>query len=77
MDTTSNIYILWDRTKFSTYEPYSDSLSRISSQSLRVEGTRLVRYPVIVYGKLDEIILTNIHHIPAMNYNLLSIATLE
>jgi len=36
-----------------------------------------VRYPVIVDGKLDEIILTNVHHVPAMDYNLLSIATLE
>jgi len=36
-----------------------------------------VRYPVIVDGKLDEIILTNIYHIPAIEYNLLSIATLE
>jgi len=36
-----------------------------------------VRYPVIVDGKLNDIILTNIHHVPAMDYNLLLIATLE
>jgi len=36
-----------------------------------------VRYPAIVEGKLNEIILTNVHHVPAMDYNLLSIATLE
>jgi len=36
-----------------------------------------VRYPVIVDGKLDKIILTNIYHIPAIDYNLLLIATLE
>jgi len=36
-----------------------------------------VRYPVIVDGKLNNIILTNIHHVPAIDYNLLLIATLE
>jgi len=36
-----------------------------------------VRYPAIVEGKLSEIILTDIHHVPAMDYNLLLIATLE
>jgi len=36
-----------------------------------------VRYPVIIDGKLNDIILTNIHHIPAIDYNLLLIATLE
>jgi len=36
-----------------------------------------VRYPVIVDGKLNDIILTNVHYIPAIDYNLLSIATLE
>jgi len=36
-----------------------------------------VRYPVIVDGKLNDIILTNIHYIPAMDYNVLLIATLE
>jgi len=77
MDTTSDVHTLWDRTKFSTYEPYSDSLSRISGQSLRVEGTGSVRYPAIVEGKLNEIILTNIHYVPAIDYNLLLIATLE
>ena len=77
MDTTSNIHTLWDRTKFSTYELCSDSLSGISSESLRVEGTRSVRYPAIVDGKLNDIILTNIHYILAIDYNLLLIATLE
>jgi len=77
MDTASNVYTLWDRTKFSTYQPYHNSLSGIYSQSLRIEGTRLVRYPIIVDGKLNDIILTNIHYIPAIDYNLLLIATLE
>jgi len=36
-----------------------------------------VRYPVIIDDKLNEIILTNIYYIPAMDYNLLLIATLE
>jgi len=36
-----------------------------------------VRYPAIIDGKLNEIILTNIHYIPAINYNLLLITTLE
>jgi len=36
-----------------------------------------VRYPVIIDDKLSEIILTNIHHIPAIDYNLLLITTLE
>jgi len=36
-----------------------------------------VRYPVIIDGKLNDIILTNIHYILAIDYNLLSIATLE
>jgi len=36
-----------------------------------------MRYPAIVEGKLNEIILTNIHHVPAMDYNLLLIATVE
>jgi len=36
-----------------------------------------VRYPAIVEGKLNEIILTNIHYVPAIDYNLLSIATAE
>jgi len=31
MDTTSNIHTLWDRTKFTTYEPCNNSLSRINS----------------------------------------------
>jgi len=77
MDTASDVHTLWDRTKFTTYEPCNDSLSGINGQSLRVEGTGSVRYPVIVDGKLSEIILTNVHHVPAMDYNLLSIATLE
>jgi len=77
MDTTSNVHTVWDRTKFTTYKPCNNSLSRINGQSLRVKGTGSVRYPVIVDGKLSEIILTNIHHVPAMDYNLLSIATLE
>jgi len=42
-----------------------------------VKGTRLVRYPVIINGKLSEIILTDVHYIPAIDYNLLLIATLE
>jgi len=36
-----------------------------------------MRYSIIVDGKLSEIILTNIHYIPAIDYNLLLIATLE
>jgi len=36
-----------------------------------------VRYPAIIDGKLNDIILTNIHYIPAIDYNLLLIATLE
>jgi len=36
-----------------------------------------VRYSVIVDGKLDEIILTNVYYVPAIEYNLLSITTLE
>jgi len=36
-----------------------------------------VRYPAIIDGKLNEIILTNIHYISAIDYNLLLIATLE
>jgi len=36
-----------------------------------------VRYPVFVDDKLSEIILTNIHYIPAIDYNLLLITTLE
>jgi len=36
-----------------------------------------VRYSAIVEGKLNEIILTNIHYIPAIDYNLLLIATVE
>jgi len=36
-----------------------------------------VRYPVIVDGKLNDIILTNIHYVPTIDYNLLSITTLE
>jgi len=42
-----------------------------------VKGTGSVRYPVITNGKLSEIILTDVHHVPAMDYNLLLIATLE
>jgi len=36
-----------------------------------------VRYPAIVDGKLSDIILTNVHYVPAIDYNLLLIATLE
>jgi len=36
-----------------------------------------VRYPVIIDDKLNEIILTNIYYIPAIDYNLLLITTLE
>jgi len=36
-----------------------------------------MRYPVIVDGKLNNIILTNIHYILAIDYNLLLITTLE
>jgi len=36
-----------------------------------------VRYPVIIGDRLSEIILTNVHYIPAIDYNLLLIATLE
>jgi len=42
-----------------------------------VEGTGSVRYPTIIDGKLDQIILTNVHHMPGMDYNLLLVATLE
>jgi len=36
-----------------------------------------MRYSVIVDGKLNDIILTNIHYILAIDYNLLLITTLE
>jgi len=36
-----------------------------------------VRYPVIIDGKLNDIILTNIHYVLAIDYNLLLITTLE
>jgi len=36
-----------------------------------------VKYPAIIDGKLNDIILTNVHYIPAIDYNLLLIATLE
>jgi len=36
-----------------------------------------VKYPAIMDGKLNDIILTNVHHVPAIDYNLLSITTLE
>jgi len=77
MDTASDVHTVWDRAKFTTYKPCNDSLSGINGQSLRVKGTGSVRYPAIVEGKLNEIILTNVHHVPAMDYNLLLIATLE
>ncbi len=77
MDTASDVHTLWDRTKFMSYKPCNDSLSGINGQCLRVEGTGSVRYPTIVDGKLDQIILTNVHHVPGMDYNLLSVATLE
>ncbi len=31
IDTASNVYTLWDRTKFMSYKLYNDSLSRINS----------------------------------------------
>jgi len=36
-----------------------------------------VRYPIIIDDKLSEIILTNIYYVPAIDYNLLLITTLE
>jgi len=36
-----------------------------------------VRYSVIIDDKLSKIILTNIYHVSAIDYNLLLIATLE
>jgi len=36
-----------------------------------------MRYSVIIDGKLSKIILTKVHYIPAMDYNLLLITTLE
>jgi len=36
-----------------------------------------MRYSIIIDDKLNEIILTNIYYIPAIDYNLLLITTLE
>ena len=68
---------MWDISKSQTYQKVDETLSGIDGNSLRVLGIGNVHYPSIVNGKFSIIELTGVHHVPAMHYNLLSIACLE
>jgi hypothetical protein len=77
IDTASDVHTMWDISKFQTYQKVDETLSGIDGNSLKVPGIGNVHYPSIVNGKPSIIELTGVHHVPAMHYNLLSIACLE
>ena len=78
MDTASDVHAAWDRSKFHTYTPADNlTLAGINNQKLRVHGTGSIFLPTIVDGRLREIKITNVFHVPGMYYNLISFSQLE
>jgi hypothetical protein len=77
IDTASDVYIMWDRSKFKSYQTVDKTLSGIDGNTLRVLGIRTVRYLRIVHGNQSFIDLNDVHYVPDMQYNLLSVACLE
>ena len=77
IDTASDVHTMWDRSKFKSYQTVDETLSGIDGNTLRVLGIGTVRYPRIVHGNQSFIDLNDVHHVPDMQYNLLSVACLE
>ncbi|KAK3169608.1 hypothetical protein OEA41_008992 [Lepraria neglecta] len=66
-----------DRSKFEDYEPSNKTLTGIDSKALRVLGIGTALYPRILNGKAKYVRLSGVYYVPDMDYNLLSIVTLE
>ena len=81
METTSDVHTIWDRSKFTSYKPFTkknqETLTGIDGVSIEVLGTGTAMLPTIVDGEVTGVELTNVYHVPAMDYNLLSIGALE
>ena len=77
MDTASDVHTLWDRSKFEDYKPSNKTLTGIDGKALRVLGIGTALYPRVLNGKAEYVRISSVHHVPDMDYNLLSITTLE
>ena len=79
IDSGDQEHVCWDRTKFTEYTPVKDQLvcGLNRNLSFTVAGVGTVETPAIINGRIGIFKLTNVRHVPKMEFNLLSTTQMD
>ena len=78
LDSAAEVHLCYDRSLFSTYKEESSSPIRTADHAeLKVLGKGIVPLDVLVDCKREVVNFCNVFHSPELEYNLLSVGTIE
>ncbi len=79
VDSGDQEHAFWDRSKFTDYSPVQNHTvsGPTGGKPIRVEGIGSVLIPVIIDSRVSEFLLTDVRHVPNIEYNLLSATQLD
>ena len=78
LDSAAEVHMCYDRSLFSIYkEENSPPIRTTDHTELKVLGKGMVLLDVLVDGKPEVVNFCNVFHAPELEYNLLSVGTIE
>ncbi len=79
IDSGDQEHVFWDRTKFTDYTPVKHHTvsGPTGGKPIKVEGIGNILIPTVIDNKVSEFELTEVRHVPNIEYNLLSTTQLD
>lgn len=79
IDSGDQEHAFWDRSKFTEYTPVKNHTvsGPTGGKPIRVEGIGTILILVVIDSKVSEFELTDVRHVPNIEYNLLSTTQLD